>query len=110
MKYTGTAEDGFAKYGLDLSVSTGSTAPVTTPETKPETPTKPSVPSTPAKPSQPAKPAPAPETSSKMYVIKKGDTLYRIGIKFGVDWKTIAHLNGITNVYRLQIGQKIMIP
>ncbi|PQP86307.1 bifunctional 2',3'-cyclic-nucleotide 2'-phosphodiesterase/3'-nucleotidase [Paenibacillus sp. AR247] len=102
MKYIGAAEDGFAKYGLDLSVSTAGTAPVTPPATTPEKPSKPSEPSTPAqpsKPSTPSKPAPAPETkpSGKVYVIKKGDNLYRIGIKFGVDWKTIAHVNGITS-------------
>ncbi|WP_433618580.1 bifunctional 2',3'-cyclic-nucleotide 2'-phosphodiesterase/3'-nucleotidase [Paenibacillus cellulositrophicus] len=103
MKYIGAAEDGFAKYGLDLSVSTAGTAPVTPPATTPETPSKPSTPS---------KPAPAPETkpSGKVYVIKKGDNLYRIGIKFGVDWKTIAHVNGITNVHGLKVGQQIMIP
>ncbi|MGG4049314.1 bifunctional 2',3'-cyclic-nucleotide 2'-phosphodiesterase/3'-nucleotidase [Paenibacillus favisporus] len=115
MKYIGAAEDGFAKYGLDLSVSTAGTAPVTPPATTPETPSKPSVPTTPAqpsKPSTPSKPAPAPETkpSGKVYVIKKGDNLYRIGIKFGVDWKTIAHVNGITNVHGLKVGQQIMIP
>lgn len=115
MKYIGAAEDGFAKYGLDLSVSTAGTAPVTPPATTPETPWKPSEPSTPAqpsKPSTPSKPAPAPETkpSGKVYVIKKGDNLYRIGIKFGVDWKTIAHVNGITNVHGLKVGQQIMIP
>nr|WP_145161554.1 bifunctional 2',3'-cyclic-nucleotide 2'-phosphodiesterase/3'-nucleotidase [Paenibacillus terrae] len=115
MKYIGAAEDGFAKYGLDLSVNTAGTAPVTPPATTPETPSKPSEPSTPAqpsKPSTPSKPAPAPETkpSGKVYVIKKGDNLYRIGIKFGVDWKTIAHVNGITNVHGLKVGQQIMIP
>ncbi|WP_163880282.1 bifunctional 2',3'-cyclic-nucleotide 2'-phosphodiesterase/3'-nucleotidase [Paenibacillus favisporus] len=115
MKYIGAAEDGFAKYGLDLSVSTAGTAPVTPPATTPETPSKPSEPTTPAqpsKPSTPSKPAPAPETkpSGKVYVIKKGDNLYRIGIKFGVDWKTIAHVNGITNVHGLKVGQQIMIP
>lgn len=115
MKYIGAAEDGFAKYGLDLSVSTAGTAPVTPPATTPETPSKPSVPTTPAQPSKPSTPsktAPAPETkpSGKVYVIKKGDNLYRIGIKFGVDWKTIAHVNGITNVHGLKVGQQIMIP
>ncbi|WP_145027013.1 bifunctional 2',3'-cyclic-nucleotide 2'-phosphodiesterase/3'-nucleotidase [Paenibacillus sp. Y412MC10] len=115
MKYIGAAEDGFAKYGLDLSVSTAGTAPVTPPATTPEKPSKPSEPSTPAqpsKPSTPSKPAPAPETkpSGKVYVIKKGDNLYRIGIKFGVDWKTIANVNGITNVHGLKVGQQIMIP
>ncbi|MCM3000271.1 bifunctional 2',3'-cyclic-nucleotide 2'-phosphodiesterase/3'-nucleotidase [Paenibacillus cellulositrophicus] len=115
MKYIGAAEEGFAKYGLDLSVSTAGTAPGTPPATTPEKPSKPSEPSTPAqpsKPSTPSKPAPAPETkpSGKVYVIKKGDNLYRIGIKFGVDWKTIAHVNGITNVHGLKVGQQIMIP
>ncbi|WP_136607906.1 bifunctional 2',3'-cyclic-nucleotide 2'-phosphodiesterase/3'-nucleotidase [Paenibacillus dokdonensis] len=117
MSYVGAAENGFAKYGLDLSVSAAapSTEPTTTPA-EPEKPQTPSVPTVPAKPSEPTtKPEPKPEptkpsTNGKVYVIKKGDNLYRIGLQFGVDWKKIAKANGINNVRGLKIGQQILIP
>ncbi|GIP28352.1 2',3'-cyclic-nucleotide 2'-phosphodiesterase [Paenibacillus sp. J23TS9] len=121
MSYVGAAENGFAKYGLDLSVgaaapSTEPTTPPTTTPAEPEKPQTPSVPTVPAKPSEPTtKPEPKPEptkpsTNGKVYVIKKGDNLYRIGLQFGVDWEKIAKANGINNVRGLKIGQQILIP
>ncbi|MCJ8011986.1 bifunctional 2',3'-cyclic-nucleotide 2'-phosphodiesterase/3'-nucleotidase [Paenibacillus sp. KQZ6P-2] len=117
MKYVGDGENGFAKYSLDLSVKAAdSSKETTTPPTKPEKPTKP----TDSKPSEPAtkpeskpstKPEPSkPSTSGKVYVIKKGDNLYRIGLQFGVEWEKIAKANGIKNVHALKIGQQIVIP
>ncbi|MEC0241013.1 bifunctional 2',3'-cyclic-nucleotide 2'-phosphodiesterase/3'-nucleotidase [Paenibacillus dokdonensis] len=121
MSYVGAAENGFAKYGLDLSVSaaapsTEPTTPPTTTPAEPEKPQTPSVPTVPAKPSEPTtKPEPKleptkPSTNGKVYVIKKGDNLYRIGLQFGVDWEKIAKANGINNVRGLKIGQQILIP
>jgi len=115
MTYVGDGGNGFAKYALDLSVSAPATSTET--ETPPATkPAEPAVPTVPAKPSEPdTKPAPKPEpakpsTNGKVYVIKKGDNLYRIGLRFGVDWEKIAKANGITNVRGLKIGQQIIIP
>ncbi|MWV45875.1 bifunctional 2',3'-cyclic-nucleotide 2'-phosphodiesterase/3'-nucleotidase [Paenibacillus sp. HJL G12] len=115
MSYVGDGENGFAKYALDLSVKAAAPSetnpPATTP-VQPEKPTTPSVPTVPAKPSQPAtKPETSkPSTNGKVYVIKKGDNLYRIGLQFGVDWEKIAKANGISNVRGLKIGQQIIIP
>lgn len=50
------------------------------------------------------------ETHYTNYTIVKGDTLWRIGIKYGVSWGTLAELNGIKDVRKLQIGQVIRIP
>ncbi|MEC0368377.1 bifunctional 2',3'-cyclic-nucleotide 2'-phosphodiesterase/3'-nucleotidase [Paenibacillus chibensis] len=117
MTYVGAADNGFAKYSLDLSVK--AEAPSTEPTT-PAQPEKPVTPSVPTKPSEPAtkpdpkpttKPEPSkPSTNGKVYVIQKGDNLYRIGLQFGVSWEKIAKANGISNVRGLKIGQQIMIP
>ncbi|GAB6992177.1 bifunctional 2',3'-cyclic-nucleotide 2'-phosphodiesterase/3'-nucleotidase [Paenibacillus pini] len=120
MTYIGDGENGFAKYGLDLSVA--ATAPVTPPTaevtpSKPEvTPTKPVTPAVPVTPAKPVTPATKPTTPSTpstgnhTYVIKKGDNLYRIGLRFGVSWEKIVEVNKIKNVHGLQVGQEIMIP
>jgi LysM repeat protein len=44
------------------------------------------------------------------YVVQKGDTLGKIGQKFGVQWKEIATLNQIKNVNLIRVGQKLKIP
>ncbi len=57
--------------------------------------------------------APAKETAAaaeSTYVVKKGDTLGAIGRKYGVDYRAIMEVNGITNPRRLRIGQKLTIP
>ena len=41
------------------------------------------------------------------YVVKKGDTLYSIGQRFGVPYQVIAEANNIT---KLDAGDKIIIP
>lgn len=54
-------------------------------------------------------PAPAPAGGSN-YIVKPGDTLSGIGTKFGVDWKTIAAVNGIANPNLIYPGQRLTIP
>lgn len=59
-------------------------------------------------------PAPAgkPQEPSTMpcITVNKGDTLSGIGKKWGVPWKEIADLNGITNPYTIHVGQKLRLP
>ena len=43
------------------------------------------------------------------YVVAKGDTLYSIGVRFGVSWQNIAAANGITNTL-IYVGQHLYIP
>ena len=45
--------------------------------------------------------------SSKVYVVKSGDTLSGIGAKLGVDWNTLASKNGIKSPYTIYAGQKL---
>jgi LysM repeat protein len=57
-----------------------------------------------------AAPAAAAPTTTQEYVVQKGDTLSKIGQKFGVQWKDIASLNQIKNVNLIRVGQKLKIP
>lgn len=96
MSYIGLDKDGFAEYSLKL---TGET-PAAGQEPAPA-------------PSPAPQPQPQPEGNAggqTLYVIQEGDNLYRIGLKYGVDWRAIASENNITNVHRLKIGQTIVIP
>ncbi len=47
---------------------------------------------------------------SRYYMVQPGDDLYRIAALFGVDWMSIASVNGITSPYALQVGQTLCIP
>lgn len=56
------------------------------------------------------KPVESPNTKPQTYyTVVKGDTLSKIGKKFGIPWKTIADLNGIKSPYTIKVGQKIRI-
>lgn len=45
------------------------------------------------------------QSSSRYYTVKRGDTLSQIGAKLGVNWHTIANLNGIIPPYTIYVGQ-----
>jgi len=52
-----------------------------------------------------------PESSSyNNYVVKRGDTLFRIGLAFGVSPDEIVEANGIVNANRIYAGQVLKIP
>ena len=44
-----------------------------------------------------------------IYVVQKGDTLYQIGKKLGIDYKKIAKDNDINFVSKIKVGQKLFI-
>ncbi|SMP63691.1 alpha/beta fold hydrolase [Anoxynatronum buryatiense] len=44
------------------------------------------------------------------YTVVKGDTLWDLGIKYGVEWGEIAELNGVHDARKLQIGTVLEIP
>jgi murein DD-endopeptidase MepM/ murein hydrolase activator NlpD len=50
------------------------------------------------------------QTCSAQYTVQRGDTLFKIGVKYGVDWRNIFYANGITNVLRLPVGRVLCIP
>ena len=41
------------------------------------------------------------------YTVKKGDTLYSIGLEFGYDYKEIAQNNNISAPYNIRVGQQL---
>lgn len=45
-----------------------------------------------------------------VYVVKQGDNLYRIGLKYGVDWQKLSEYNSLKNPNLIYPGQKIQIP
>lgn len=41
------------------------------------------------------------------YTVKRGDTLYSISFRYGMDYKRVAAINGIGPPYTIYVGQKI---
>lgn len=46
----------------------------------------------------------------KKYTVKKGDTLSKIGAKYGVTVPGLAKANGIINHNLIKVGQVLLIP
>lgn len=44
------------------------------------------------------------------YYVRRGDTLYDIGTRFGVDWSVIAAYNHLANPRALVVGEGLVIP
>ena len=42
-----------------------------------------------------------------VYKVKRGDTLYSVSWRFGMDFKTVASINGIRSPYTIYVGQKL---
>jgi murein DD-endopeptidase MepM/ murein hydrolase activator NlpD len=60
--------------------------------------------------SEPALPAPALSSSRTSYVVKSGDTVYRIAAKFGISTTALMSANGLSNPRDLRLGQVLTIP
>jgi murein DD-endopeptidase MepM/ murein hydrolase activator NlpD len=45
-----------------------------------------------------------------VHVVRRGETLYRIGQAYGRSYQELAEVNGIANPARIEVGQKIFIP
>lgn len=48
--------------------------------------------------------------SGNAYVVRSGDTLFRIGNETGAGLDAIARVNGLSSPYTLQVGQRLTIP
>ena len=51
-----------------------------------------------------------PSTCRATYVVRPGDTLYRIALRFGTSYTEIAQVNGISNPRLIYPGQQLCIP
>lgn len=49
-------------------------------------------------------------TTPTTHTVATGETLYRIGLKYGVSWVTLAELNNLTNPNDLEVGQVLNLP
>lgn len=80
----------------------GTTAPLPPPATTPVTAAPPANP--------PAAAAPTAPVTGATYVVKRGDTLSGIAARYGLKTSDLAKANNITNVSRIFVGQKLIIP
>lgn len=46
-------------------------------------------------------------SSGSVYKVKRGDTLYSISFRYGMDYKTLAKMNNIRSPYNIYVGQKL---
>lgn len=83
-----------------VAVSTPSPSPATSPSAPP------SVPAT-AAPTQAPSMGPTP---GGIHVVQSGETLFSIGLLYGVPWQLIAEANNIENPDHIELGQEIVIP
>ena len=57
-----------------------------------------------------SKPAPRPgEARPEFYTVKKGDTLYSIALDHGLDYRDLAHWNGITDPGVIGVGRTLRL-
>ncbi|MCU0488391.1 MAG: LysM peptidoglycan-binding domain-containing protein [Anaerolineales bacterium] len=48
-------------------------------------------------------------TCGQWYTVRHGDTLYKIGLKFGVTWKYLVQLNDLANPNKIYSGQVLCV-
>ena len=60
--------------------------------------------------SEPTVSAPEVTVVEKIYIVKSGDNLYRIGVNNNIDWLKLASYNNIANPRLIYPGQVIKIP
>ena len=48
--------------------------------------------------------------SGRIYVVKKGDSLYKIAKENGITVNELMRANPYVNVYNMQVGEEICIP
>ena len=49
------------------------------------------------------------EYTEQSYVVKSGDTLSKIAVKYGTTYQQLAKMNGIKNPDKIYTGQKIRV-
>jgi len=51
-----------------------------------------------------------PRSQQKIYVVRKGDTVYKIAKKYDLDWRELAGYNHLANPNLIYPGQRLVIP
>ena len=62
-----------------------------------------------AAPVPPAAPT-APASGETLHVVQPGENLFRIALRYGLDYVYLASYNGITDPNLVYVGQQIKIP
>jgi len=52
----------------------------------------------------------SPSACRAVYFVRPGDTLYRIGVSYGISYADIARVNQISNARLIYVGQRLCIP
>lgn len=68
------------------------------------------IPGTATTPNDPAQPEPPVQPTGDTYIVRAGDTLYRIAIRNGTTVATLVALNNLSNPNRIFVGQTINLP
>jgi putative chitinase len=55
-------------------------------------------------------PAPKPPSGGTTYVVKPGDNLFRIALRYNMSYLYLAQYNGISNPSNIYVGQTLRIP
>jgi len=101
----GLDENALIFVGQQLVIPVKLAAPATvTPTNTPEVPPT-EVPGPTAVPTQPP-----PQTGTQIYVVRPGDTLYRIAVNYHTTISALLQLNRITNANLIFVGQRIIVP
>ncbi len=58
----------------------------------------------------PVPPSAPPATGGIIYIVQRGDTLMRIGVRFGVSTAVLIQANNISNPNFIYVGQRLTIP
>ena len=45
-----------------------------------------------------------------VHVVQPGENLYRIALRYGTDYHSLAAANGIANPHQIYVGQRLVIP
>jgi LysM repeat protein len=55
-------------------------------------------------------PAPAPQPGGSTHVVRAGENLFRIALRYNLNYHYLAQYNGITNPSQIRVGQVLRIP
>ncbi len=58
----------------------------------------------------PARAQAAPGSGGTVHIVRRGETLTQIARRYGVSMRALAAANGISNVNRIYVGQRLVIP
>ncbi len=92
-----------------LTAEATTPTPTSTPTPEPDTPVPTTLAPTTAPTTAPTL-TPSPPTSQVIHVVRRGENLFRIALRYGTTVQAIANANSIANPALIYVGQKLIIP